>query len=113
MTARTEIKEALDTVPGITGYEFMPTMPIEGDAWPNIDSWNWPNQFGAVVTWSIFVCLGTDQIAAEQSVSALLSGVVTALSDVVYVKNARPQLTTFGDSRVLYTLVISAIREDD
>jgi hypothetical protein len=77
LTKRAEIKEALDAIDGITGYEKEPRAPKAGDAWPDLIGINRDSGF-AEVSWSVYVVLTQNEDGAitwfEENADSLIAG---------------------------------------
>ncbi|HEY0700299.1 MAG TPA: hypothetical protein VGD43_21150 [Micromonospora sp.] len=103
-TDRAAIKAILDTVDGVTGYEYRPTVPRPGDAWPTLPALEL--QAGLVwrPTWTVVVFLVQDERAASDWIDQHFDALAGALrGGNVFPESAEPALmpTNAGDHYVL------------
>lgn len=76
---RAEIATGLTTVDSVNGYQYKPTTPKPGDAWPLLGEMDRADGLSFYVTWRILVFLPQDERQASQwidaHVEALIDGV--------------------------------------
>ncbi|SIQ07206.1 hypothetical protein [Micromonospora avicenniae] len=87
---RSDIKSALSTVDGVTGFEYKPTTPRPGDAWPLLGALERADGFAFYVTWRVLVFLPQDERAASDWVDAHYGDLVDALEPVGFVDRIEP-----------------------
>jgi hypothetical protein len=87
---RAEIAMALSGVDGVTGYEYRPTTPVPGDAWP---LWSGDERDAAtafMTTWRVLVFMPQDERLASDWIDAHLQGLFDVLEPVAYVERLAP-----------------------
>jgi len=101
---RAAIAAALSTVEGVTGYEWPPTTPRTGDAWPALISLERGPGLTFAATWGVHVALPSTAEDAARWAEARFSALVVALLPVAHVEGATmpaasarpPYLMTLG-----------------
>lgn len=77
LTKRAEIKQALDAIDGLTGYEKEPRAPKAGDAWPDLVGINREAGY-TEVSWTVLVVVSQNEDAAitwlEENADLLIDG---------------------------------------
>lgn len=83
MSDRSDIVDALKTVPGLAASPTMPDTIVAGMAWP-ARAWTIPQTIcGKVVTWYVYVALPAGNLAATvEAADDLVDAVADALADV-------------------------------
>lgn len=76
---RSLIATALTTVEGVKGYEYPPTSPRAGDAWPMLGPMDRADGTAFYVTWNVAVFLPQDQRAAAVWIDEKHEALVDAL----------------------------------
>ena len=103
-TDRAAIKAALDTVTGVTGYEYRPKAQKPGDAWPTLPTLDRQADIVWRPEWTVVVFLPQDEREASNWLDAHFDAIVTALqAGPIYPETAEPALmnTGAGDMYVL------------
>lgn len=88
--ARAAIAAAANTVAGINCSEYTRQLDKTGEACLRIDTVNYPNPFGGVATWEVFIALPQDVKAAEQWLDANVDALVAALNTEMVVQTVTP-----------------------
>jgi len=107
---RAELAAALNTIDGVIGYEYRPTTPRPGDAWPLLGPMERDEGRAFIVTWRVFVFLPQDERAASDWIDAHFDAVVDGLSPVVFVDKGEPFLIPAAGSEQ-FCLMISTRSE--
>jgi hypothetical protein len=107
---RLALKDALTTVPGVTGYEHRPNVLKTGDAFALLESADRGPGQAFSATWRVVVILGGDEYPAQEKLDLLLPSLVEAIDPVAYVDQATPAIfqTSGGD---LFAVHITARSE--
>jgi len=100
---RAEIAAALSTVDGVNGYEYRPTVPRPGDAWPTLPTLDLEEGLVWRATWTVNVFLPQEERAASVWIDAHFLAIVTALRVPGFADKAEPALmpAAGGDQYVL------------
>lgn len=100
---RAAIATALSTVTGVKGYEYRPTTPRPGDAWPTLPTLDLLDGLVWSAEWKVIVFLPQEERAASVWIDAHFLAIVAALRVPGFADKAEPGLmtTTGGDQYVL------------
>lgn len=100
---RAEIAAALSTVTDVNGYEYRPTTPRPGDAWPTLPTLERVGGLVWQATWTVIVFLPQDERAASAWIDDHFLAIVTALQVPGFADAAEPGVmqTSGGDQYVL------------
>jgi hypothetical protein len=79
--ARAAIAAALSTVDDVTGYEYKPTTPKAGDAWPLWSGGERGPGRSFQYAWRVFVLLSKDERLASAWVDEHVEALVDAMED--------------------------------
>jgi hypothetical protein len=92
MSRRTAIAAALSTVAGVKGYEYRPTTPRVGDAWPLLSGLDRDAGRAFIRTWRVLVFLPQEERAASDWIDAHHESLVGAMEeqDVGFVDRLEP-----------------------
>lgn len=94
---RADLAAAIDTVPGVTGYPYRPTVPNTGDAWPLVGPIERDQPSGQFeVTWRMRIVLPADEAAASQWLDDHFLALWSALEDEGYITRAEPVSLSVG-----------------
>jgi len=104
---RAEIVAALNGISGVAAYEFRPTTPRPGDAWPLLGPLERDEGRSFLITWRVFVFLPQDERAASIWIDAAFDDLIDALSPVVYVDRVEPFLIPTGGAEQFALLITS------
>jgi hypothetical protein len=86
-----DLKTALDTVDGVTGYVKRPGSPKVGDAWPLWRGGDRDQQSGLFDDiWVLAVYLPQDEEAANAWIDAHTDAIVTAVRAILYIDGRVP-----------------------
>lgn len=106
---RAEYKAALDLVADVTGYEYRPSTPKAGDAWPHLGAGNRDDRSGQfLIGWSVGVYLPQDERTASAWIDDHIGELVDTLESegAGYVEAFSP--ANFGtDPSHVYGLLIT------
>lgn len=83
-STRATLAAALNTVDGITGHEYRPTVLGPGDAWPYLAAVDRAVASAWEATWSVWVVLSPDERQSSVLTDTLLPDLVEALDEVAY-----------------------------
>lgn len=95
---RAAIAEALTGVTGVRGYQFRPTAPRPGDAWPLLGSLEHAAGMAFMVTWRVLVFLPQDERAASDWTDTNYEALVDALMPVAFVDRIEPAVMSANGS---------------
>lgn len=100
---RAAFAAALSDVAGVTGYEYRPAVPAEGDAWPLLGQLARGPGLSFDATWRVLVALPADEEAASLWTDMHLEQLVDALDPVAFVTAVTPVAlpTDVGDMLAL------------
>ena len=110
---RQAFKLALDAVAWVNAFQYPPNGGYtSGDAWPLVTRVEYPNRFGGVVRWEVFVVLSSDVSTAEQLMDAHTPAIRAALAPLMSVTSMEPRLLQFENGSALTVAVIAGTREE-
>ena len=100
---RKAIATALSSVAGVKGYEYRPTTPRPGDAWPTLPTLELHSGLMWQAEWTVIVFLPQDERGASEWIDAHFEDVAAALRGPGLATTAQPALmaTGAGDQYVL------------
>lgn len=108
-TKRQEFTAALSTVEGVQGYDYKPTTPRAGDAWPQWRGMSRSEEVQFTNAWVVVVYLPQDERSAEQWVEEHIAGLYDAINPVAFIDGfSAANLSQTGQQ---YGLVISTRSE--
>lgn len=87
---RTNIAAALTTATDVTGYQYRPTTPRPGDAWPLLGQLNRVDGCVFEVTWRVLVFLPQDERQASDWIDTHYETLTDALEPVGFVDRIEP-----------------------
>lgn len=93
---RLGIKQALDTATGVQGFEYRPTTPRAGDAWPLLGALDRADGLSFYTTWLVLVFLPQDERAQSAWIDEHAEEIVDALLAVGFVDRIEPVILTAG-----------------
>lgn len=76
---RAALAALMTTAPGVTGYQYQPTVPTPGDAWPRLPSLRREHGIVWRPEWSILVALSFDERTASAWIDEHFADLVDAL----------------------------------
>lgn len=103
---RAAIAAALSGATGVTGYEYRPTTPRPGDAWPLLGAMERADGLSFYVTWRVLVLLPQNEQAASEWMDAHTEDLVDALEPLGFVDRLEPAVIT-ANSADQYALQIT------
>lgn len=110
---RAAFKAALDTVPGVKGYESRPSTAKPGDAWPLLGPGERDEAAGLFAwSWTVGILLPQDRDAADAWIDEHLDQLTRAIwtADLGFVEVASP--ANFGtETNYVYGLLLT-VRSD-
>lgn len=109
--ARAAIAAAANTVAGVTCSEYTRQLEKTGDALVRLDAVNYPDKFGGVGTWEVFVILPQDIKAAEQWLDTNVEALKVALCAEMVVTTVTPTSIRYDTGIERPGVVIQGIRE--
>ena len=110
---RLAFKQALDTVAWVTAFQYPPNGGYaSGDAWPLVSRINYPDKFGGLVAWEIFIVLHADVATSEQLLDAHMPALRAAVAPLMTVTSVEPRLLQFESGSALAVVVIAGTREE-
>lgn len=110
--ARQELAAAASTVTGITGHPKYVQTTRPGSVLVRRNRTEYPNRFGGVAFWDLYVVGPQDFGASETYFETVVPQLVEALAPVLAVTVVTYQLTDFGQGSIP-TAVISGHREEE
>ena len=114
MGARDDLSNAANSVPGVACTPKYRQTTETGHAFVQLDHVEYPNRFGGIVHWRVYVMLPADRNEAEQYVEDKALALYNALRPYMVVTSVRPQDTVFeAGGPALPTLVIEGTREQE
>lgn len=87
---RPDIKQALDTVDGVTGYLEPPTALKPGDAWPVWAGAARGPGHAWSSSWRVLVVLAPDERSATAALGPIAEQVIEALEGLLYIDQVNP-----------------------
>jgi len=109
---RQELADAASTVADVKGHPKYVQTTKPGSVLVRRNRTEYPNRFGGVAFWDLYLIGPQDQGASETYFEALVPQLVEALAPVLAVTTVTYQLTDFGQGSIP-TAVISGHREED
>lgn len=104
---RVAIAAALDYMEGVTGYEFRPTTPRPGDAWPLLGALERGPASAFTVNWNVYVVLPADERAASQWIDDRVDELVGELEPVGFVDRVEPVKLDINNDQTAYGLLVT------
>jgi hypothetical protein len=106
-TSRSDIAEALSDADDVNGYEFRPTTPRPGDAWPLLSQLERGEGQTFAVVWRVMVFLPQDERQASAWFDAHYSDIVDALLPVGFVELIEPvALSAAGSEQMAMQITV-------
>jgi hypothetical protein len=105
MSMRAEIKACLDTVAGVTGYEWVPTVVRPGDAFPTRGPLDRQDGHTFFATWTVVVIVPADPRKAEEWFENNYADVFLALLPVGIADSIEPGFMQMGSDDVPAMLI--------
>jgi hypothetical protein len=113
-TDREAFAAALNTVDGVTAFAYPPDGGYRsGDAWPLVSDISYPNKFGGIVRWEIYVVLHSDIATAERLLDSKLPALRAALAPELAITTVTPRFLQFESGPALAVVVIAGSREEE
>lgn len=109
---RQALAAAASTVEGVTGHPYYVQTTQPGSVLVRLNRTEYPNRFGGVAFWDLYVLGPQDQAAAETHFEALVPQIREALAAELAVTTVTYQRTDFGEGAIP-TAVISGHREEE
>lgn len=111
-TVRTLLADAASTVEGVHVTPYYRQITRTGSGVVRRDSTNYPNAFGGVVTWQVFVVLPADHAEAERWYDEHALQLVDALATELAVTRAEPSTILLADGQAVPIVLIQGTREE-
>lgn len=112
MTVRDDLAAAATLVDGCTGHGRYVQTTQPGSVLVRLNRTEYPNRFGGVAFWDLYLIGPQDQAAAEEFFEAKVPQLRAALEPVLAVTSVAYQRTDFGEGAIP-TAVISGHREEE
>jgi hypothetical protein len=112
LQTRQALATAASTVEGIHCTPYVRQTTKAGDAMVRLDRINYPNAFGGVVTWQVWVVLPQDVQSAEKYLDSKVPPLVTALAEEMVVASVTPGQLAL-DTDVVLGVSIEGTREEN
>lgn len=113
MSARTEIAAAASSRPGIKVFPFYQQTTKPGTGWVELRVVNYPNRFGGVATWRVYVVTPQDHARAEKWIEDNAAGLIGALKPCLAIDNLTPAEVQLPDGGSVNALYLEGHRESD
>lgn len=108
---RQELAAAVSTVTDVKGHAYFVQTTQPGNVLVRLNRTEYPNRFGGVAFWDLYVMGPQDQAASETYFEGVIPLIRAALEPVMAVTAVNYQRTDFGEGAVP-TAVISGHREE-
>lgn len=112
MSVRDDLAAAVSSVTDCTGHGHYVQTTRPGAVLVRLNRTEYPNRFGGVAFWDLYVIGPQDQGAAERYFEAVVPELRAALEPVLAVTSVTYQRTDFGEGAIP-TAVISGHREEE
>lgn len=110
---RQTFADALNVLEWVKAFPYPPNGGYRsGDAWPLCSRIDYPNKFGGVVRWEVFVVLHADIATAEVLLDEHLPSLRAALGPHMTIRSVEPRLLQFETGSALAVAVIAGTREE-
>lgn len=113
MSTREDLANALSTVVGITGNEYVVGTFTPGTAYPRLDRVEYPNPFGGVAHWNVIVVLPQGIAESEKYVEMNLPSLKEALEPHLVITAAQMGRLSIPNTGEVPALFINGHREAD
>lgn len=113
MSARDDLATAAGTVEGLRAHAYVVAETDPGTVYPRLDSINYPNVFGGVVTWHVVMVLPQDYAQAERFLEDNAPALKAALDPVLVVTQIRRERLDITGVGILPVAVFVGHREEE